>query len=78
MNRVFRGIVNKIVVVFVDDILAFSRSAEEHEEHLRKVLETLRRHKLKAKFSKYNFWKEEVKFLGHVVLGKGLSVDPRR
>jgi len=54
-NRVFRGIVNKIVVVFVDDILVFSKSAVGYEEHLREVLETLRRHKLKAKFSKCNF-----------------------
>jgi len=78
MNRVFRGIVNKIVVVFVDDILVFSKNAEEHGEHLREVLETLRKHKLKMKFSKCNFWKEEVKFLGHIVSGKGLSVDPSK
>jgi len=78
MNRVFRGMVNKIVVVFVDDILVFSKNAEEHEEHQREVLETLRRHKLKAKFSKYNFWKEAVKFLGHIVSGKGMSVDPSK
>jgi len=55
MNRVFRGIVNKIMVVFVDDILVFSKSAEEHEEHLREVLENLIKHKLKEKFSKCNF-----------------------
>jgi len=76
MNIVFRGIVNKIMVVFVDDILVFSKSVDEHGEHWREVLETLRKHKLKAKFLKYNFWKEEVKFLGHIVSGKGLSVDP--
>jgi len=78
MNRVLRGIVTKIIVVFVDDILVFSNSEEEHGEHLREVLETLREHKLKAKFSKCNFWKEEVKFLGHIVSGKGLSVDPSK
>jgi len=78
MNRVFRGLVNKIIVVLVNDILVFSKSAEEHEEHLREVLETLRRHKLKEKFSKYNFWREEVKFLRHIVSGKGLSVDPSK
>jgi len=78
MDRLFRGIVNKIMVVFVDDILVFSKRAEEHEEYLRKVLETLSRHKLKEKFSKCNFWKEEVKFLGHIVSGKGLSVDPSK
>jgi len=72
------GLVNKIVVVFVDDILVFSKSAEEHERHLREILETLRKHKLKAKFSKYNFWKQEVKFSGHIVSGKGLSVDPSK
>jgi len=76
MNRVFREMVNKIVVVFVEYILVFSKSVEEHEEHLREMLETLRRHKLKANFSKCNFWKKEVKFLGHIVSVKGLSVDP--
>jgi len=78
MNRVFGGIVNKIVVVFVDGIMEFLKSAEEHKEHLREVLETLRKHKLKAKFSKCNFWKEEVKFLGHIVSGKGCLLMCRR
>jgi len=59
MNKVFRSLVNKIVVAFVDDILVFSKSVEEHERHLREVLETLRRHKLKAKFLKCNFWKKK-------------------
>jgi len=78
MNRVFRGITNIIVLVFMDGILVFSKSAEEHEKHLREVLETLRKHKLKAKFSKCNIWKEEVKFLGHIISGKRLSVDPSK
>jgi len=78
MNRVFVGIMNKIMVVFVDDILVFSKSAEEHEGHLREVLEALRRHELKAKFSKCNFWKDDVKFLGHIVSGEGLSANPSK
>jgi len=57
MNKVFRGLENKILVVFVDDISVFSKSLEEHEEYLRKMFGTLRGHKLKARFSKCNFRK---------------------
>ena len=59
MSRVFREYLNKFVVVFVDDILIFSKSEEEHALHLREVLETLRVHNLKAKFSKCHFWRKE-------------------
>ena len=62
--------------MFIDDILIFSKSTAEHEQHLREVLEILRRNVLKAKFSKCIFWQEEVKFLGHVVSKEGISVDP--
>ena len=67
MNRVFRDQLNKFVLMFVDDILVYSRTEEEHKEHLRIVLEVLRKRQLKAKFSKCHFWRREVRFLGHVV-----------
>jgi hypothetical protein len=76
MNKVFMDYLNKFVVVFIDDILVYSKTAEEHEEHLRLVLGTLREHQLYAKFSKCQFWLKEVGFLGHVLSAGGLSVDP--
>ena len=75
MNRIIRKIFDRFVVVFMDDILIYSPSEEEQEEHLRVVLELLRAHRLYAKFGKCEFWLGEVKFLGHVVSGKGVSVD---
>ena len=71
MSRVFRENLNKFVVVFVDDIMIFSKYEEEHALHLREVFETLRAHNLKAKFSKCHFWRKEVRFLGHVVSKEG-------
>ena len=76
MNKVFMDYLDKFVVVFIDDILIYSKSEEEHEEHLRIVLGTLRQHQLYAKFSKCQFWLKEVGFLGHVVSEGGISVDP--
>ena len=64
------------MVVFVDDILIYSQSEEEHEDHLRVVLQLLRDHQLYAKFNKSEFWLTEVGFLGHVVSASGVSVDP--
>ena len=64
------------MVVFIDDILIFSKTEEEHERHLRLVLEKLRANKLYAKFSKCQFWLTEVAFLGHVIFAGGDSVDP--
>ncbi|XP_057471067.1 uncharacterized protein LOC130759868 [Actinidia eriantha] len=78
MNRVFRAYLDRFVVVFVDDILVYSPSKEEHQDHLRIVLQLLREHQLYAKFEKCDFWLTEVKFLGHVVLGNGVSVDPEK
>ncbi|KAJ1690806.1 hypothetical protein LUZ63_014961 [Rhynchospora breviuscula] len=74
MNRVFRDLLDSFVVVFIDDILVYSRSYEEHTEHLRIVLNRLREHKLFAKFSKCEFWLEKVAFLGHVISGAVVSV----
>jgi hypothetical protein len=66
----------RFVVVFIDDILVFSKMMEEHEKHLRLVLENLRSNQLYAKFSKCEFWLTEVAFLGHIISAGGVSVDP--
>jgi hypothetical protein len=76
MNLVFMPELDQFVVVFIDDILMYSKSMEEHEEHLRIVLQRLRKHQLYAKFSKCEFWIKEVPFLGHVVSPEGIAVDP--
>jgi hypothetical protein len=76
MNKVFMEYLDRFVVVFIDDILVFSKMMEEHEEHLRLVLEKLRSNQLYAKFSKCEFWLTEVAFLGHVISASGVSVDP--
>src|SRR6187399_457173 len=76
MNKVFMEFLDKFVVVFIDDILIYSRNEEEHEEHLRLVLEKLREHQLYVKFRKCEFWLKELGFLGHVISGEGIAVDP--
>ncbi|KAL5569846.1 hypothetical protein UlMin_026421 [Ulmus minor] len=73
MNRVFRAYLDKFVIVFIDDILIYSRSREEHAEQLRTVLSTLSEHRLYAKFSKCEFWLDRVQFLGHVISRDGIS-----
>nr|GFA09634.1 hypothetical protein [Tanacetum cinerariifolium] len=75
MNRVFYEFLDKFVIVFIDDILVFSKSKEEHEDHLRTVLQTLRQEKLYAKFSKCEFWLSSVAFLGHIVSAEGITMD---
>ncbi|WVZ64404.1 hypothetical protein U9M48_013917 [Paspalum notatum var. saurae] len=72
---VFMNELDKFVVVFIDDILIYSKSEKEHEEHLKIVLTRLREHKLYAKFSKCAFWLKEVRFLGHILSEKGVAVD---
>jgi hypothetical protein len=76
MNKVFMKYLDRFVIVFIDDILVFSKTMEEHEEHLRLVLEKLRSNQLYAKFSKCEFWLTEVAFLGHIISTGGVSVDP--
>ena len=66
------------MVIFMDDILIYSRSPNEHEKHLRLVLEKLREHQLYAIFTKCEFWLEEVAFLGHMVSREGISMDPSK
>jgi hypothetical protein len=78
MNKVFMEYLDKFVVVFIDDIPIFSKTEEEHEKHLRMVLEKLRSNQLYAKFSKCEFWLTEVAFLGHVISTGGISVDPSK
>ncbi|GKE49952.1 putative nucleotidyltransferase, ribonuclease H, partial [Tanacetum coccineum] len=76
MNQVCKPYLDKFVIVFIDDILIYSKTKKDHEVHLRLVLELLRKEKLYAKFSKYEFWLQEVHFLGHVVNQSGIYVDP--
>jgi len=78
MNTVFGQFIDRFVIVFIDDILVYSRSRKEHEQHLRMVLQNLRDHLLYGKFSKSEFWLESVAFLGHVVSRNGIDVDPQK
>jgi len=78
MNKVFMDELDKFVVVFIDDILIYSATVEEHEQHLKILLEKLRQNQLYGKFSKCEFWLEEVAFLGHVLTAEGVAVDPSK
>jgi hypothetical protein len=78
MNKVFMEYLDKFVIVFIDDILVYSRSEEEHEEYLHLALQKLREHRLFAKLSKCEFWMKQVAFLGHIILKGGIYVDPSK
>nr|KAJ0207233.1 hypothetical protein LSAT_V11C500291490 [Lactuca sativa] len=78
MNRLCRPMLDKSVIVLIDDILIYSKSKADHVIHIRAVLELLRKEKLYAKFSKCEFWLRQVQFLGHVISGDGVSVDPTK
>ncbi|KAJ0600173.1 putative nucleotidyltransferase, Ribonuclease H [Helianthus annuus] len=78
MNRVCKPYLDKFVIVFIDDILIYSKKKDKHEHHLRAILELVKKVKLYAKFSKCEFWLREVQFLGHVVNGNGIHVDPTK
>jgi hypothetical protein len=78
MNSVFMPELDKFVVVFIDDILIYSKSEEEYAQHLWVILQQLRDHQLYAKFSKCAFWLKEVPFLGHVISAEGIAVDPSK
>jgi hypothetical protein len=78
MNKVFMEELDKFVVVFIDDILIYSKSRKDHEHHLWIVLERLRAHQLYAKLSKCEFWLENIDFLGHILTAEGIKVDPSK
>ncbi|KAK1684707.1 hypothetical protein QYE76_045555 [Lolium multiflorum] len=78
MNKIFMHYLDKFVIVFIDDILIYSKNKAEHAEHLRLVLQTLREHQLYAKFSKCEFWLDQVEFLGHVISKDGIAVNPSK
>ncbi|KAL9286110.1 putative nucleotidyltransferase, Ribonuclease H [Arabidopsis thaliana] len=78
MNSVFQKFLDEFVIIFIDDILVYSKNPEEHEVHLRRVMEKLREEKLFAKLSKCSFWQREMSFLGHIVSAEGVSVDPEK
>jgi hypothetical protein len=78
MNKVFMEYLDRFVVVFIDDILIYSKNDIDHGKHLRMVLQKLRDNQLYAKFSKCEFWLDEVPFLGHIISKGGISVDPAK
>ena len=78
MNNIFSKYLDKFVLVFIDDILVYSKSKEEHKENLRIVLRVLRQHQLYTKFSKCDFYKPQIQYLGHIISKKGLDVDSEK
>jgi hypothetical protein len=78
MNSIFMQELDKFVVVFIDDILIYSKNPEDHAKHLHVVLQRLRDHHLYVKFSKCEFWLDTVKFLEHTISSGGISVDPSK
>ena len=78
MNKVFTPFLDQFVVVFIDDVLVYSKSKEKHEHQLRTSLQLLRDNQLYAKLSKCGFWLEKLAFLGHIICKDGLTVDPKK
>ncbi|GKF52961.1 putative reverse transcriptase domain-containing protein [Tanacetum coccineum] len=78
MNRVCKTYLDKFVIVFIDDILIYSKNKEEHKEHLKQILELLKKEELYAKFFKCKFWIPKVQFLGHMIDSEGIHVDPAK
>ena len=78
MNSVFSRYLDKFVLVFLNDILVYSRNEEEHEEHSRLTLNFLKEHQLYAKLSKCDFYRDKIQYLGHIISEEGISVDPEK
>ena len=78
MNRVFHSFLDMFVIVFINDILVYSKSEADHVDHLRAVLQTLKDHCLYAKLSKYEFWLKAIAFLGYVISSEGIMVDSQK
>ena len=78
MNRIFKPYLDQFVVVFIDDILVYSKNIEEHMRYLRIVFQTMREEKLFAKLSKCEFWLDSIVFLGYVISKEGISIDPKK
>ena len=78
MNRVFKPFLDDFVVVFIDDILIYSKCKDEREQHLRMTFQTLREKQLNGKLQKCEFWLDEITFLGHVINKNGISIDPKK
>ena len=78
MNNIFSKNLDKFVLVFIDDILVYSKSKEEHKEHLRIVLKVLREHQLYAKFSKCDFYKPKIQYIGHIIYKKRIALDSEK
>ena len=78
MNRVFKPFLDHFMIIFIDDILIYSKSKEEHEYHLKIILQTLRNHQSYAKFSKCEFWQDQLAFLGYVISKERIMVDPQK
>ena len=78
MNGIFKNYLDKFIIVFLDDVLTYSKSEEEHEHHLRLVLQVLREHQLYAKLSKCYFYQNQIHYLGHIVLEQDIEIDPKK
>jgi hypothetical protein len=78
MNGIFKEYLDKFVIVFLDDIIIYSKLEEEHGKHLRMVLQVLREHQLYAKLSKSSFYQKQIHYLGHIISEEGLSMDPKK
>jgi hypothetical protein len=78
MNGVFRNYFGNFSIVFLDDILIYSKSEEEHDKHLRTVLHILREHQLYAKLRKRSFYQNQIHYLGHIISKEGVAVDPEK
>ena len=78
MNNVFNKYLDKFVLIFLDDILVYSKNEKEHEENLRLTLQLLREHQLYAKLSKCDFYRDRIQYLGHIISNEGIYVDPKK